>query len=339
MGNVPASVKHCLSYEQLVQEYPWLRRWLLEEKTASGYPKFVKIVEVGPRDGLQNEKEIVPTQVKIQLIDMLSRTGLSVIEATSFVSSKWVPQMADHSEVLRGIQRALNVQYPVLTPNMKGFQDAVEAGATEVAVFGSASETFSKKNINCSIDESMLRFQEVISSAKEHQIPVRGYVSCVLGCPHEGHIDPSKVAEVAKRLYQMGCYEISLGDTIGIGSPGSMIQMLQSVMKEVPTEALAVHCHDTYGQALPNILVALQMGVRVVDSAVAGLGGCPFAQGSSGNVSTEDVLYMLHGMGIETGVDLSRVIEAGDFICSALRRQTSSKVAQARNRTLECSTL
>ncbi|XP_049927153.1 3-hydroxy-3-methylglutaryl-CoA lyase, cytoplasmic isoform X3 [Epinephelus moara] len=265
---------------------------------------------------------------------MLSGTGLPVIEATSFVSSKWVPQMADHTDVLKGIQRVPHVRYPVLTPNMQGFQDAVAAGATEVAVFGSASESFSKKNINCSIDESMLRFEEVINTAKERQIPVRGYVSCALGCPHEGHIEPSKVAEVAKRLYKLGCYEISLGDTIGVGTPGSMFKMLESVMKEVPTSALAVHCHDTYGQALPNILTALQMGVCVVDSAVAGLGGCPYAQGSSGNVSTEDVLYMLHGMGIQTGVNLAKVIEAGDFICSALHRKTNSKVAQAICRAL-----
>ncbi|KAM4592158.1 3-hydroxy-3-methylglutaryl-CoA lyase, cytoplasmic isoform 2-T2 [Odontesthes bonariensis] len=308
MGNVPTTVKHCLSYEQLIEDYPWLRRWLVQEK------------------------ELVPTRVKIQLIDMLSGTGLSVIEATSFVSSKWVPQMADHSDVLRGIQRAPHVQYPVLTPNMQGFQDAVAAGATEVAVFGSASETFCRKNINCSIDESMLRFEEVIKNAKERQIPVRGYVSCALGCPHEGHIEPSKVAEVAKRLYDMGCYEISLGDTIGIGTPGSMFEMLQRVVKDVPIDALAVHCHDTYGQALPNILTALQMGVSVVDSAVAGLGGCPYAQGSSGNVSTEDVLYMLHGMGIETGVNLAKVVEVGDFICNALCRKTNSKVAKARSR-------
>ncbi|XP_072247208.1 3-hydroxy-3-methylglutaryl-CoA lyase, cytoplasmic [Leuresthes tenuis] len=336
MGNVPTTVKHCLSYEQLIEDYPWLRRWLLQEKiiTEHKYPIFVKIVEVGPRDGLQNEKELVPTRVKIQLIDMLSGTGLSVIEATSFVSSKWVPQMADHSDVLRGIHRAPHVQYPVLTPNMQGFQDAVAAGATEVAVFGSASETFCRKNINCSIDESMLRFEEVIKNAKERQIPVRGYVSCALGCPHEGHIEPSKVAEVAKRLYDMGCYEISLGDTIGIGTPGSMFEMLQRVVKDVPINALAVHCHDTYGQALPNILIALQMGVSVVDSAVAGLGGCPYAQGSSGNVSTEDVLYMLHGMGIETGVNLAKVVEVGDFICNALCRKTNSKVAKARSRKL-----
>ncbi|XP_076021656.1 3-hydroxy-3-methylglutaryl-CoA lyase, cytoplasmic isoform X2 [Genypterus blacodes] len=333
MGNVPTTVKHCLSNEQLIRDYPWLTRWLLEEKGVAAnpeYPEFVKIVEVGPRDGLQNEKEIVPTGVKIQLIDLLSGTGLSVIEATSFVSSKWVPQMADHTDVLRGIERAPHVRYPVLTPNMQGFQDAVAAGATEVAVFGSASETFSKHNINCSIDESMLRFEEVINSAKEQNVPVRGYVSCALGCPYEGPIDPAKVTQVAKRLYELGCYEISLGDTIGIGTPGSMAKMLRSVMKVVPSNALAVHCHDTYGQALANILTALQMGISVVDSAVAGLGGCPYARGSSGNVSTEDVLYMLAGMGIETGVDLAKVIEAGEFICNALSRKTNSKVAQAR---------
>ncbi|KAM9810211.1 3-hydroxy-3-methylglutaryl-CoA lyase, cytoplasmic [Syngnathus typhle] len=335
MGNLPTTVKHCLSYEQLIQDYPWLRRFLLEEaKTASEYPESVKIVEVGPRDGLQNEKEIVPTGVKIKLIDMLSESGLRVIEATSFVSSKWVPQMADHTEVLAGIQRAPHVQYPVLTPNMQGFQDAVAAGAAEVAVFGSASEAFSMKNINCSIDESMQRFEKVVEGAKEQTIPVRGYVSCALGCPYKGDIDPAKVAEVAKRLYEMGCYEVSLGDTIGVGTPGSMRKMLQCVMKEVPASALAVHCHDTYGQALPNILTALQMGVSVVDSAVAGLGGCPYAQGSSGNVSTEDVLYMLHGVGIHTGVNLAKILEAGDFICTVLQRKTNSKVALARSRKL-----
>ncbi|XP_010887274.1 3-hydroxy-3-methylglutaryl-CoA lyase, cytoplasmic isoform X2 [Esox lucius] len=332
MGNVPATVKHCLSYEQLVQDFPWLAHWLQEEKHAltHEYPEYVKIVEVGPRDGLQNEKEMVPTGVKIRLIDMLSETGLPVIEATSFVSSKWVPQMADHTEVLQGIQKHSHVRYPVLTPNMHGFKDAVAAGATEVAVFGSASETFSLKNINCSIDESMLRFQEIICSAKQQQIPVRGYVSCALGCPYEGHLEPTKVAEVVKRLYELGCYEVSLGDTIGVGTPGSMAKMLHTVMKEVPHSALAVHCHDTHGQALANILTALQMGICVVDSSVAGLGGCPYAHGASGNVSTEDVLYMLHGIGVRTGVDLSKVILAGDFICEALNRKTNSKVAQAR---------
>ncbi|XP_041714153.1 3-hydroxy-3-methylglutaryl-CoA lyase, cytoplasmic isoform X3 [Coregonus clupeaformis] len=275
---------------------------------------------------------MVPTGVKIQLINMLSETGLPVIEATSFVSSKWVPQMADHTEVLQAIHRSSHARYPVLTPNMHGFRDAVAAGATEVAVFGSASETFSRKNINCSIDASMLRLEEVICAAKQQQIPVRGYVSCALGCPYEGPIEPTKVTEVVKRLYELGCYEVSLGDTTGVGTPGSMAKMLHCVMKEVPSSALAVHCHDTYGQALANILTALQMGICAVDSSVAGLGGCPYAQGASGNVSTEDVLYMLHGMGIKTGVDLSKVIEAGDLICKALNRKTNSKVAQARSK-------
>ncbi|XP_058879950.1 3-hydroxy-3-methylglutaryl-CoA lyase, cytoplasmic [Acipenser ruthenus] len=327
MGNIPTAVKHCLSYK----DYPWLAGLLQEEQGAgkTGLPEYVKIVEVGPRDGLQNEKEIIPTRTKIHLIDLLSESGLTVIEATSFVSSKWVPQMADHTEVLLGIKRHPHIQYPVLTPNMQGFQAAVAAGATEVAVFGTASESFSRKNINCSIEESLQRFEEVIKSAKAVNIPVRGYVSCVLGCPYEKNIEPAKVAEVAKRLYSMGCYEISLGDTIGVGTPGTMATMLECVLKEVPREALAVHCHDTYGQALANILTALQMGISVVDSSVAGLGGCPYAEGASGNVATEDVVYMLTGLGINTGVDLCKVMEAGNFICEALKRKTNSKVAQA----------
>ncbi|KAJ7304348.1 hypothetical protein JRQ81_011898 [Phrynocephalus forsythii] len=297
--------------------------------SAASFPKHVKIVEVGPRDGLQNEKNLVPTQVKIDLIDMLSETGLSVIEATSFVSPKWVPQMSDHTEVMQGIRKVPGVSYPVLTPNLKGFQAAVAAGAKEVSIFGAASELFTKKNINCSIEESLERFCDVLSAAKESSIPVRGYVSCVLGCPYEGKIAPSKVAEVSKKMYAMGCYEISLGDTIGVGTPGSMKEMLSVVLKELPVEALAVHCHDTYGQALANTLVALQMGVSVVDSSVAGLGGCPYAQGASGNVATEDMVYMLHGLGIHTGVELPKLLEAGAFICKALNRKTNSKVAQA----------
>ncbi|XP_062325809.1 hydroxymethylglutaryl-CoA lyase, mitochondrial isoform X1 [Osmerus eperlanus] len=292
-------------------------------------PERVKIVEVGPRDGLQNEKTIVPAEVKIRLIDMLSDSGLSVIEATSFVSPKWVPQMADQVEVMKGINRKPGVSYPVLTPNLKGFQAAVKAGAGEVAIFGAASELFSKKNINCSVEESLQRFEEVTKAAKEAGVPVRGYVSCVLGCPYEGNVAPEKVAQVAKRLYSMGCYEISLGDTIGVGTPGGMIEMLEAVVQEVPVGALAVHCHDTYGQALANILIALQMGISVVDSSVAGLGGCPYAQGASGNVATEDVVYMLHGLGIHTGVDLPKLMDAGAFICRSLNRKTSSKVAQA----------
>ncbi|MBN3308888.1 3-hydroxy-3-methylglutaryl-CoA lyase, cytoplasmic [Amia ocellicauda] len=331
MGNIPTAVKHCLSYQNVIRDYPWLAQFLQEEKGAvtNGLPDYVKIVEVGPRDGLQNEKEIVPTKIKIQLIDMLSETGLPVIEATSFVSSKWVPQMADHTEVLQGIKRLPDIKYPVLTPNMQGFQAAVAAGATEVAVFGSASETFSKKNINCSIEESMQRFEEVMKAADEAKIPVRGYVSCAIGCPYEGYIEPTKTTEVAKRLYSLGCNEISLGDTIGVGTPGTMAKMLECVLKEIPGEVLAIHCHDTYGQALANILTALQMGISVVDSSVAGLGGCPYAVGASGNVSTEDVVYMLNGLGIKTGVDLHKVMDAGNFICNALNRKTNSKVAQA----------
>ncbi|XP_049734209.1 hydroxymethylglutaryl-CoA lyase, mitochondrial [Elephas maximus indicus] len=300
--------------------------------TVGTLPKRVKIVEVGPRDGLQNEKDIIPTPVKIKLIDMLSEAGLPVIEATSFVSPKWVPQLADAAEVLKGIQRFPGINYPVLTPNLKGFQDAVAAGAKEVAVLGAASELFTKKNINCSLDESLQRSDEVLKAAQARSIPVRGYVSCVLGCPYQGKISPAKVAEVAKKLYSMGCYEISLGDTIGVGTPGVMKDMLSAVMHEVPVTALAVHCHDTYGQALANTLMALQMGVSVVDSSVAGLGGCPYAQGASGNLATEDLLYMLAGLGIHTGVNLQKLLEAGTFISKALNRKTSSKVAQATSK-------
>ncbi|XP_039710040.1 hydroxymethylglutaryl-CoA lyase, mitochondrial isoform X1 [Pteropus medius] len=293
------------------------------------FPKQVKIVEVGPRDGLQNEKNIIPTPVKIKLIDMLSEARLPVIEATSFVSPKWVPQMADHAEVLKGIQKFPGISYPVLIPNVKGFQAAVAAGAKEVSLFGAASELFSKKNSNCSIEEGFQRFDQILKAAQAASIPVRGYVSCVLGCPYEGKISPAKVAEVTKKLYSMGCYEISLGDTIGVGTPGIMKDMLSAVMYEVPVAALAVHCHDTYGQALANTLMALQMGVSVVDSSVAGLGGCPYARGASGNLATEDLVYMLAGLGIHTGVNLQKLLEAGTFICQALNRKTGSKVAQA----------
>ncbi|XP_069462246.1 3-hydroxymethyl-3-methylglutaryl-CoA lyase, cytoplasmic isoform X2 [Ambystoma mexicanum] len=303
MGNVPVAVKHCLSYQHLLlKEHLWIADDTPPEQLSqtSGFPGHVKIVEVGPRDGLQNEKVIVPTEIKIEFINRLSETGLSAIEVTSFVSSKWVPQMADHSEVLKGIKKHAGVRYPVLTPNIQGFHAAIAAGATEVSVFGAASESFSKRNINCSIEESLRKFEEVTQSAKQMNIPVRGYVSCALGCPYEGAILPDKVADVSKRLYSMGCYEVSLSDTIGVGTPGSMKKMLEAVMKEVPLSALAVHCHDTYGQALANILMAVQMGVCVVDSAVAGLGGCPYAKGATGNVATEDVIYMLHGLGINT---------------------------------------
>ncbi|XP_073937975.1 3-hydroxymethyl-3-methylglutaryl-CoA lyase, cytoplasmic isoform X5 [Castor canadensis] len=265
MGNVPSAVKHCLSYQQLLREHLWIGDSVAgaldsaqDSSQFSGLPEYVKIIEVGPRDGLQNEKIIVPTDIKIEFINQLSKTGLSVIEVTSFVSSRWVPQMADHTEVMKGIQRYPGVRYPVLTPNLQGFHCAVAAGATEISVFGAASESFSKKNINCSIEESLERFEEVVKSARHMNIPARGYVSCALGCPYEGSITPQKVTEVSKRLYSMGCYEISLGDTIGVGTPGSMKRMLESVMKEIPAGALAVHCHDTYGQALANILTALQ---------------------------------------------------------------------------------
>ncbi|XP_062927560.1 3-hydroxy-3-methylglutaryl-CoA lyase, cytoplasmic isoform X2 [Mobula hypostoma] len=302
MGNIPVSVKECLSAGL---DLDWISAGHVlshgrQNSAEPTLPEFVKIVEVGPRDGLQNEKVIVPTEVKIKLIDLLSETGLSVVEATSFVSSKWVPQMADHTEVMQGIKRSPQVSYPVLTPNLHGFQAAIEAGAKEVAVFGAASETFSRMNMNCSIEESMQRFEEVIGAAKKGSIPVRGYVSCAVGCPYEGTIAPAKVAEVAKRMYDIGCYEISLGDTTGIGTPGDMKELLQAVMKVIPKNALAVHCHDTYGQALANVYVALQMGISVVDCSVAGLGGCPYADGASGNVSTEDVVYMLTGLGIRT---------------------------------------
>ncbi|NXL35143.1 HMGCL protein, partial [Glaucidium brasilianum] len=298
------------------------------------FPKRVKVVEVGPRDGPPPEKNVVPTAVKINLINMLSETGLQVIEATSFVSPKWVPQMADHTEVMQGINKLPGISYPVLTPPPKGFQAAVAAGAKEVSIFGAASELFTKKNINCSIEESLERFDEVMAAARAASIPVRGYVSCVLGCPYAPPLSAAKVAEVSKKMYSMGCYEISLGDTIGIGTPGSMKEMLTAVMKEVPVGALAVHCHDTYGQALANILVALQWvclppPLSVVDASVAGLGGCPYAQGASGNVATEDLVYMLNGLGIHTGVDLQKLMDPPPFICNALNRRTNSKVSQA----------
>ncbi|XP_021347229.1 hydroxymethylglutaryl-CoA lyase, mitochondrial-like [Mizuhopecten yessoensis] len=300
----------------------------------AGFPSFVKVVEVGPRDGLQNEKIMVPTETKIKFIDLLSEAGLPVIEVTSFVSPKWVPQMADHTEVLEGIKHYPNISYAALTPNLQGFQKAVSAKATEVAIFGAASESFSRKNINCSIADSLKRFEEVMKAAKESRIPVRGYVSCVMGCPYEGEVSPEKVAEVSKSMYDMGCYEISLGDTIGIGTPGGMKKMLAEVMKSVPVNNLAVHCHDTYGQALANIFAALQMGVAVVDSSVAGLGGCPYAKGASGNVATEDVVYMLNGLNIKTGINIQKLLEAGQFISTAIDRPTHSKVAQAKKSSL-----
>jgi len=301
------------------------------QSTTSSLPSSVRIVEVGPRDGLQNEKVLVPTSVKVEFISRLAGAGLTHVEATSFVSPKWVPQMADHKEVMTSISTLPypSVSYPVLVPNIKGLDAAVECGAKEVAIFGAASESFSKKNINCSIEESLARFEPVLNSAKEAGVKVRGYVSCVVGCPYEGSIDPKKVAMVAKIMLDMGCYEISLGDTIGVGTPGTIRAMLEEVEKVVPLSKVAVHCHDTYGQALANILTALQMGVGVVDSSTAGLGGCPYAKGASGNVSTEDVVYMLHGMGIQTGTNLDKLVEAGKFISSHLNRDTMSRVGRA----------
>ncbi|KAK7320472.1 hypothetical protein VNO77_29972 [Canavalia gladiata] len=303
----------------------------LAYKFLNGIPRFVKIVEVGPRDGLQNEKNTVPTAVKIELIHRLASSGLSVIEATSFVSPKWVPQLADAKDVMQAVHKLEGIRLPVLTPNLKGFEAAIAAGAREVAVFASASESFSKSNINCSIEESLARYRAVTHAAKELSIPVRGYVSCVAGCPVEGPIPPSKVAYVAKELYDMGCFEISLGDTIGVGTPGTVVPLLLAVMAVIPIEALAVHFHDTYGQSLPNILVSLQMGISTVDSSVAGLGGCPYAKGASGNVATEDVVYMLNGLGVKTNVDLGKLILAGDFINNHLGRPSSSKTAIASN--------
>ncbi|MFT4256231.1 MAG: hydroxymethylglutaryl-CoA lyase [Pseudoxanthomonas sp.] len=292
-------------------------------------PTQVKIVEMGARDGLQNEKGVVATATKLELIARLADAGIRHIEATAFVSPKWVPQMADHDAVMRGIAKKPGVTYSALTPNLKGFEAALAAGAQEVAVFGAASESFSQKNINCSIAESLKRFEDVMRAAQANRIPVRGYVSCVLGCPHEGDIAPQAVADVATALHEMGCHEISLGDTIGVGTPGRTQRMLEAVMKSVPAERLAGHFHDTYGQALANIFASLQLGVAVFDSSVAGLGGCPYAPGASGNVATEDVLYLLQGLGIETGIDLHAVARAGEFICGALGRPTRSRVAQA----------
>jgi len=292
-------------------------------------PQTVRIVEVGPRDGLQNEKREVPTKVKLELIERLADAGLPAVEATAFVSSKWVPQMADHTEVLEGIHRKPGVSYPVLTPNLKGFQAAHAAGATEVAIFGAASEAFSQKNINCSIAESLERFRPVADAARQAGVKVRGYISCVLGCPYEGEVPPHKVAEVAGALYDMGCYEVSLGDTIGVGTPGKTKAMIEVVARRVPMAKLAGHYHDTYGQALANIYASLELGVATFDSSVAGLGGCPYAKGASGNVATEDVVYMLHGLGIRTGVDLDKVVDIGQWICAIIGKQPASKAGKA----------
>ena len=294
-------------------------------------PSRVRIVEVGPRDGLQNEKAIVPTADKIALIDRLSATGLGTIEATSFVSPTWVPQLADAAEVFAGIRRREGVAYPVLVPNERGYERARAAGATEVAVFSAASEAFNQRNINASIDESLARFVPVLERAARDGVRVRGYVSTVLGCPYQGEVPVDEVVRVAGRLHAMGCYEVSLGDTIGIGTPVKAREMLRAVADAVPMSALAVHFHDTRGQALANILACLEEGVRVVDSAVSGTGGCPYAKGASGNVATEDVVYMLEGMGMRTGVDLAALVETGRWLAALLGRPSGSKVTLASN--------
>ncbi|PCM43576.1 hydroxymethylglutaryl-CoA lyase [Marinobacter sp. ANT_B65] len=294
------------------------------------FPEQVRLVEMSPRDGLQNEAgPVIATNIKTGLIDRLADCGLTHIESASFVSPKWVPQMGDAAEVMAGIHRKPGVRYSVLTPNLRGFESALAAGVDEVAVFGAASESFSQKNINCSIAESLERFLPVMKAAKKHNIPVRGYVSTVLGCPYEGDIAPEQVAKVAKALADMGCYEISLGDTIGTGTPLKARRMVEAVASHVPIERLAAHFHDTYGQALANLYAVLEEGIAVIDASVAGLGGCPYANGASGNVATEDVLYMLNGLDIRTGVDLNKLVTTGRWITGQLNRQNGSKVGQA----------
>ena len=289
----------------------------------------VRIVEVGPRDGLQNEKTIVPTATKVELVDRLSRTGLRSIEATSFVSPKWVPQLADAAEVYAAIHRVDGISYPVLVPNEHGYARARAVGAEEVAVFSAASEAFNRKNINASIDESIDRFRPVLEHAKADGVRVRGYVSTVLGCPYQGDVPLADVVRVAERMHAAGCYEISLGDTIGIGTPKSARAMLRAVAAVVPMSALAIHFHDTRGQALANVLACLEEGVAVIDSAVSGTGGCPYAKGATGNLASEDLVYMLEGMGIDTGIRLDKLVETGLWLSRQLGRETSSKVARA----------
>ena len=292
-------------------------------------PSHVRIVEVGPRDGLQNEKTVIATADKVALIDRLSATGLRSIAATSFVSPKWVPQLADAAEVYSGIHKRPGVSYPVLVPNEQGYERARAVGVEEIAVFTAASEAFNQRNINATIDESLARFAPVMERAKADGVKVRGYVSTVLGCPYQGEVPLGDVVRVARALHAMGCYEVSLGDTIGVGTPGKARAMLMAVAGEVPMSALAIHFHDTYGQALPNILACLEEGVAVVDSAVSGTGGCPYAKGASGNVASEDVVYMLHGLGIGTGIDLDGLAETGRWLAALLGRETGSKAGKA----------
>lgn len=293
-------------------------------------PKQVRLVEVGPRDGLQNEKQPISVADKVRLVDDLSAAGLGYIEVGSFVSPKWVPQMAGSAEVFAQIQQLPGITYAALAPNLKGFEAALEAGVREVAVFAAASEAFSQKNINCSISESLERFVPVMDAAKQHGVRVRGYVSCVLGCPYDGFVPPEQVANVARELFAMGCYEVSLGDTIGAGTADDTRKLFEVVGRDIPRDKLAGHFHDTYGQALANIYAGLLEGISVFDSSVAGLGGCPYAKGATGNVASEDVLYLLNGMGIETGIDMDRLIAAGQRICAVLDKPNGSRVARAK---------
>ncbi|XP_017889868.1 hydroxymethylglutaryl-CoA lyase, mitochondrial [Ceratina calcarata] len=307
-----------------------IRRNNLSTEKIRSFSNFVKVVEVGPRDGLQNEKNIVPTKVKIELIDKLTESGLRTIEATSFVSPKWVPQMSDNAQVYQNINKKPNVSYPVLVPNAKGLDDALKVGVKEIAIFSAASEAFSKKNTNCSIDAAVEKAKLVIEEALKHDIKVRGYISCVVGCPYEGEIKSTIVANLAAALLQYGCYEISLGDTIGVGSPNkinNLLHDLENVSSDM--KKFALHCHDTYGQGLVNVYAGLERGIRVFDSSVAGLGGCPYANGATGNIATEDLLYLLHGQGLETGVDLNEIVKIGEFICSQLQRRNQSKAGVA----------
>ncbi len=292
-------------------------------------PTKVRLVDVGPRDGLQNEKQNVPTEVKVELIYRLAGAGLKVVEATAFVSPRWVPQMADSAKVMEAVRGRTDVALPVLVPNLKGFEAALAAGAKEVAVFGAASEAFSKKNINCTIDESLERFRPVVAAARDADVRVRGYVSCVLGCPYQGEVKPTAVADVAWALFEMGCYEVSLGDTVGMGTPGAVKEMIEAVARRVPIKKLAGHYHDTYGMAAANIYASLELGIAVFDGSVGGLGGCPYAAGASGNVATEDVVWLLRGLGIDCGVDLDRLVDTAAWISAQLGREPASRVARA----------
>lgn len=293
-------------------------------------PKKVTIVEVGPRDGLENQSEIIATPTKVQFINALSESGLKVIEATSFVSPKWVPQMADSSEVMQGIARHDGIAYPALVPNLKGLENALQANVKDIAVFTAASTTFTQKNTHCTLEESLERIRAIVEAAKPHQLNIRAYISCVLGCPYEGAIDPQVVADIAAELIALGCYEVSLGDTVGVGTILGVQALMEKVIAQVPVEKLAVHFHDTYGQALPNIYAALQYGMSTIDSSVAGLGGCPYAPGAGGNVATEDVVHMLNGLGIETGVDIDKLIAAEKIVLDAIGLATRSKIALVR---------